>query len=184
MNQQTFSNYTGINTATLSGILTGRTQPTIKVVNSIMKKFPNVDIKWLMFGEGGMLNTDNPTPPVPSSADAEQNLFSASQQPDSVSAPQPSVSNIAIQTSSSTTPQPASKPAPAHGVNMAVNPTFFDTVTPQSNAPAQSSTPRQPTVISHVAMEQNATPIPPKRRVTEIRIFYDDQTWEAFVPKK
>lgn len=24
----------------------------------------------------------------------------------------------------------------------------------------------------------------PVRRITEIRVFYDDQTWEAFVPKK
>ena len=24
----------------------------------------------------------------------------------------------------------------------------------------------------------------PQRQVTEIRIFYDDQTWETFVPKK
>ena len=24
----------------------------------------------------------------------------------------------------------------------------------------------------------------PQRRITEIRIFYDDQTWETFVPKK
>ena len=24
----------------------------------------------------------------------------------------------------------------------------------------------------------------PQRKITEIRIFYDDQTWETFVPKK
>ena len=24
----------------------------------------------------------------------------------------------------------------------------------------------------------------PKRQITEIRVFYDDQTWETFVPKK
>ena len=24
----------------------------------------------------------------------------------------------------------------------------------------------------------------PQRKITEIRIFYDDQTWESFVPKK
>ena len=23
-----------------------------------------------------------------------------------------------------------------------------------------------------------------RRRITEIRVFYDDQTWESFVPKK
>jgi len=23
-----------------------------------------------------------------------------------------------------------------------------------------------------------------KRQITEIRVFYDDQTWESFVPKK
>ena len=24
----------------------------------------------------------------------------------------------------------------------------------------------------------------PQRRVTEIRVYYDDQTWESFVPSK
>jgi hypothetical protein len=24
----------------------------------------------------------------------------------------------------------------------------------------------------------------PQRRITEIRVFYDDQTWETFVPQK
>ena len=71
MNQQTFSNCIGINTATLSGILTGRTQPTIKVVNAIMRKFPNININWLMFGQGGMIASNNPTPTSqPSSTDS------------------------------------------------------------------------------------------------------------------
>ena len=183
MNQQTFSNYTGINTATLSGILTGRTQPTIKVVNSIMKKFPNVDLNWLMFGEGGMLNTSNPTPSSSSSDDASHDLFSSSHQQDFSHASQPGNDSIIVQPTAPSTPQPTAKPAPVHSVNMAVNPSFFDAPAPQNNAPVQSSSARQQTTISHIAMEPSVSPTLPKRRVTEIRIFYDDQTWEAFVPK-
>ena len=183
MNQQTFSNYTGINTATLSGILTGRTQPTIKVVNSIMKKFPNVDLNWLMFGEGGMLTTSNPTPSSSSSDDAEHNLFSPSQQSDFSHASQSENDSIIVQPAAPSTPQPTAKPASAYGANMAANPTFFDASVSQNNAPVQSSPARQQNTISHIALEPSASPTLPKRRVTEIRIFYDDQTWEAFVPK-
>lgn len=201
MNQQTFSNYTGINTATLSGILTGRTQATIKVVNSIRNKFPNVNISWLMFGEGEMFGSSNPTPQSPSADHSNGTLFSESRQTVAATS-QPTVN-------SNTTPHPNVYPAQQTtqktvgngGANMAVEPSFFDEPKPQpvmqnsqSNSyaqPAQSAQHHQPAQpaqhhqqnITSIQIEKDNTTTLPKRHVTEIRIFYDDQTWEAFVPK-
>ncbi len=69
MNQQTFANYLGVNTASLSSIFTGRTSPTLNIVNAIKSKFPNVNTDWLLYGSGGMFNL----PKAPSSASASNN---------------------------------------------------------------------------------------------------------------
>lgn len=59
MNQQTFANYIGVNTASLSSVFTGRTSPTLNIVNAIKRKFPNVNTDWLLYGSGGMFNLPN-----------------------------------------------------------------------------------------------------------------------------
>ncbi len=69
MNQQTFANYIGVNTASLSSIFTGRTSPTLNIVNAIKGKFPNVNTDWLLYGTGGMFNL----PKVTSSGSASNN---------------------------------------------------------------------------------------------------------------
>ena len=69
MNQQTFANYIGVNTASLSSIFTGRTSPTLNIVNAIKGKFPNVNTDWLLYGSGGMFNLPN----VSSSGSAANN---------------------------------------------------------------------------------------------------------------
>ena len=54
MNQQSFASYIGISTASLSSILQERTRPTLKTVEAICGKFPNVSLSWLISGEGEM----------------------------------------------------------------------------------------------------------------------------------
>lgn len=61
MNQQTFANYIGVNGASLSSIFTGRTSPTLNIVNAIKNKFPNVNTDWLLYGNGGMFNLPQQT---------------------------------------------------------------------------------------------------------------------------
>ena len=63
MNQQTFAKMTGISTASLSSIFNSRTQPTLMHVEAIKKKFPNINLEWLLYGVGGMfVPTGTPTP--------------------------------------------------------------------------------------------------------------------------
>jgi transcriptional regulator with XRE-family HTH domain len=191
MNQQTFSNYTGINTATLSGILTGRTQATIKVVNLIMRKFPNININWLMFGQGGMLSSSSPTPSAASSETSQEKIFDDTQQPVSPTSQQSTVTSVTMHTDVAPTTQTVQRNTNPTTANMAAMPSFFDTPNAQPSTPVgtanpytQVQQPRQQQITVHTSSEQKDSPTPQKRRVTEIRVFYDDQTWEAFVPKK
>src|SRR3712207_7207160 len=54
MNQQTFAQFIGMSSASLSSIFTGRTKPTLNIVEAIKNKIPDISTDWLMFGNGEM----------------------------------------------------------------------------------------------------------------------------------
>lgn len=59
MSQKDFAAAVGISAATLSSIYNGRTQPTGRLVDAIHRRFPDINVNWLMFGEGNMLESEN-----------------------------------------------------------------------------------------------------------------------------
>lgn len=220
MNQQTFSHCTGINTATLSSIFTGRTRPTLNIIESIMKKFPEVNINWLMFGQGEMMNSTTENKNMTSSSfhneknivNVQKNIPTASPQIlnfDDTNEEnnrtyqqvqnQPSRNNNTNYNNSSnnytqgnTPPSPTQQYTPQNNntmerypqtVNMAVMQEFKEEGYPQGYTDRQR-------IVQSQMKDNNENIIPnlnissqQKRRVTEIRVFYDDQTWEAFIPK-
>lgn len=56
MTQQEFSKATGIAPASLSSIFNGRTEPTMKHAKAVHRYFPRLSMEWLLFGEGEMFN--------------------------------------------------------------------------------------------------------------------------------
>lgn len=46
-----FADLIGVSRASISSIKTGRTQPTLTLVEKIKQHFPDTDINWLIFGE-------------------------------------------------------------------------------------------------------------------------------------
>lgn len=59
MTQQEFSKATGISPASLSSIFTGRTAPTMKHAEAMHRYFPRLNMSWLLFGEGEMFLIDD-----------------------------------------------------------------------------------------------------------------------------
>ncbi len=47
-----FADKIGVSRASISSIKTGRTQPTLSLVDKILEQFPDVDINWLIRGIG------------------------------------------------------------------------------------------------------------------------------------
>ena len=120
MSQQTFADILGLSPASLSSIFNDRTKPTLNHVDAIKKKFPSINLDWLMYGNGPMFLDD-------------------------------------ASTAKAATPTLDFDNSPSYsGVNY--------------------NTPKERVVIKEVEK--------PQRQITEIRIFFDDQTWETFVPKK
>ena len=151
MTQQVFADFLGINPATLSGIFNDRTKPTLNIVEAVKKKFPDINLDWLMFGTGPIFGKPVVAPTV----------------------------------------EPSTTVAPPAASSLAQEP-MLDFGAPSS--PALSRDQMVLSAPSHINSVRNTRPelyrdevkIVDKhsRRVTEIRVYYDDQTWESFVPAK
>lgn len=143
MTQQTFADFIGISTASLSSIFTGRTKPTLNTVEAIRSKFSTINLDWLMYGQGPMFKDQ---------ADDSDVLTESNSQDGTLSL------EGALDFSSSSSP--------------------FSQGFGSSNSQRVPNTPK-PIVRTEVKYIDK-----PQRNITEIRIFFDDQTWETFVPKK
>ena len=143
MTQQTFSDFIGISSASLSSIFTGRTKPTLNTVEAIRSKFTKINLDWLMYGQGPMFKGQE--------ADA---------------APAKSGMGTVHSAGSEGALDFSSPTAPSHQDE--VLSTMF----------SMEQSPRNPVRTEVKYIDK------PQRRITEIRIFFDDQTWESFVPKK
>jgi hypothetical protein len=124
------------------------------VVEAIKKKIPNISTDWLMFGTGDMYISTPASSASPAPADS---LFPADDRG-------------------------------ANGGQTAQNP-MLDFDQPQSPTPQQGAqTPYSFNSVKSTPSNIERTEVKiidkPQRKVKEIRVFYDDQTWETFVPEK
>lgn len=148
LSQQEFADKLKISPASLSSIFNDRTRPTLNHVDAIKRSFPNVNLGWLLYGDGEMF----------------------------VSKPD------------NTSTQDESRPVPASHATPASNDLMLD-FGPATSAPLQSRAAsiqqtQSPRVdINRDFPVQKIVDIK-QRKISEIRIFYDDQTWETFIPKK
>ena len=157
MTQQVFADFIGLAPATLSSIYNERTRPTLSVVEAIKKKIPNISTDWLMFGTGDMYISTPASSASPASPAPADSLF----------------------------------PADDRGTNggqTAQNP-MLDFDQPQSPIPQQTVQASYPfNSVRNTRSEMDRMEVKiidkPQRRVKEIRVFYDDQTWETFIPEK
>ena len=159
MSQQDFAKAIGVAPGSLSSVYSGRTQPTNNYVLGIHKAFPEINLYWLMFGEGDMYvespeesSSSHPTMDDGSQHDGgEASLFN-----------QPEQSS--------------------------------DDVLP-FGAPRMSSSQRPPIGGAHdfVSTPQTTQAMPfvtakdfdfKTRRIKEIRVFFDDGTYESFQSSK
>lgn len=158
MNQKDFAIITGITAPTLSSIFNGRTSVTMNHIMALHKEFPNISMQWLMFGEGNMDidATDTQTENTsgsPLSISHTTNSVSEGQQLNFLA------EGIPSSASSSSMP------------NGIVGAMALGTPNNESLNMALEQLKK----VKNISTTQ--------RKVTEIRIFYDDGTYEVFGPK-
>lgn len=151
MNQKEFSQATGIAPATLSSIFNGRTSPTLNHAEALHHRFPELNMSWLLFGEGDM------QVPIAAADPLEDTNAVAESDGEGVTffSPETSFDFTGQSTNSS--------PLPASGVQR----------THLSGEPVQQ-------VIRETVKYIDK----PERKISEIRIFFDDGTYEVFPGQK
>jgi transcriptional regulator with XRE-family HTH domain len=139
MTQQSFAAYIDISAASLSNIFGGRTKPTLNTVEAIQKKFPTINLAWLMFGQGEMFQNE--------------------------------ASEVAPTLIEQNGDQVDNEVSDDSGLLSSMQ---FDT-------PDTHCVQNTPKIHSHIVVKDVDKP---KRRVATITVFYDDGTFDTFVPKK
>ena len=157
LTQQNFAQQIGISTATLSSIFNDRTKPSLLIVDAIHKKFPQVRLEWLLDG----------TLPMYVSQAEGQDGAAPSGEPGMVGENGNSMVGGAMG-------EPALDFSADDAATSPTSPSLFD----DAQIRGVNRTPKN---IAQTAVKYVDKP---QRKITEIRIFYDDQTWETFVPKK
>lgn len=157
LTQQNFAQQIGISTATLSSIFNDRTKPSLLIVDAIHKNFPQVRLEWLLDG----------TLPMYTSQEGNQEGAAPSGEHGMAGE---NGNGAAVGAMSEPALDFAADDAPASPTS----PSLFD----DAQMRGVNHTPKK---IAQTAVKYVDKP---QRKITEIRIFYDDQTWETFVPKK
>jgi transcriptional regulator with XRE-family HTH domain len=134
-----FAEILGIERSNVSHITSGRNNPSLVVVQKILKSFPSISAEWLLFGEGNMLKTNasGSVPPSPTPAADLQNdtNVTAAPQQATVKAAAPQQATIR-----NAEPQPTTVKAPELQQATA-KPIESKTVTPSAPAAAAAAAP-------------------------------------------
>lgn len=179
LNNSQFCNMVGIAPGTLSHIISGRTNPTLNILRSIKFVFPDINPSWLFSDEGPMYK-DEGSDPTPVEGEQEAELFSDEDvyrqsadyyQPD-LFGPQPKPGRAAMPTSNAGS---ASQPMPSsHSTGRVPNPVGSESVSPNNMAMASHLD------VAGIVEETVKQLHRPQRKVVEVRIFFDDGTFETF----
>lgn len=158
MTQQEFASYVGMSPATLSSIFNGRTQPTLQIARAIRMKYPHLKYEWLINGEGEMFEQDTQVKDAQSENPLPTDMGAVDAGQRDLFAASFSFEEAEVPSAQ----EPLAKPLPAH---------------PHESTVQVGKMPRIPVV------QKVVEPVYVKRQITEIRIYFDDSTYETFAPK-
>lgn len=164
LSQQDFAARLDLSSSSISNIFNGRTNPTIMHVNAIHRAFPQINEKWLLFGEGEMIDGENVTP-------SPMNEITILDDEDDDAG----LGNLFEQKE----PVPPTPPTRVTGRGAAGVVTRPRQRTPNSYEEHEK---RGFQVVEENEYEGVKNSDKTLRRVKEIRVFYDDNTYETFVP--
>lgn len=139
-----FAESLGMVQSTLSHILTGRNKPSLEVVMKVHKRYSYVNLEWLLYGTGEMMNDKSKTTSSPFSS--EQREFS------------PSLFDE--------------------------TPLFTDKSPNDSEYRLEIGLPHTEKASKETVVQEVKYIERPHRKITEIRIFFDDNTYETFKGEK
>ena len=173
MGQSQFADFIGVNRPTLSHILAGRNNPSMEVVMKIHQKFPKINILWLLDGLGSY------------EGDAVADYSNGTLIEDQVADGNGVVPYERTEQPESSSPIAASSQLQSRfyqGELFAENAVFASESTGASKNRKEMplQTPPKTPYLSDTQIEFARKSL--QRKIVEIKIFFDDGTYETFKP--
>lgn len=150
----TFADNIGIQQSTFSHVINGKRKASLEVVMKIHQYYPHINLDWLLYGKGEMISGDDQNSIRPNEPTPYQ------QQHTSVSKQSGKLPFIFDQNAENASD---GTDASKNRKEIAVEKPVEDT--------------KEPEIQSIKYIKQ------PQKRITEIRIFFDDNTYETFKPE-
>lgn len=171
LNNTEFCNEVCISPGTLSHIRSGRTEPTLNILRSIVQAFPDINPAWLFYGEEPMYkNVTSPTPANEVSDDTYINNEAQEQTADG------QLPLFAFGTS----PAPKGNVWSDRGASTVVAQGAGGRRSLASGAPSSQGGIPAVLNVQEIVAETLKQQQRPQRKVVEVRIFFDDGTFETF----
>lgn len=198
-----FAEEIGIQPSGMSHILSGRNNPSLDFVMKVVKRWPEVNISWLMFGTGEMyagtpinipspapspLNVDskNDAPPLELEDEVGYDLFS---QPDVPIASPSKKQEDPVGVSS-----PIAMPAPigenvSHADTRLSNHEELPSIGMGIKKPVQQVVERVQSQLNESGLNENVQPsvlkksILERKRIVKMIVLYDDHTFSEYFPE-
>lgn len=170
MGQSQFADFIGVNRPTLSHILAGRNNPSMEVIMKIHQNFPKINVLWLLDGVGAY--EGDAVADYPNGVLLEDNVV------DSTYAPLHAREELPTQTAATANGHQQARFY--QGELFAENPIF----TAESTGAAKNrkemplQTPQKSPYLSEKQIEYTQKTL--QRKIVEIKVFYDDGTYETF----
>lgn len=166
LSQQEFASKLGISAASLSSIFTGRTNPTSNHVMAIHKVFPQINVNWLMFGEGEICMGNN------SFLNNSANMKTEA--------------NSTVDEEKTEEDVPALNNGPQKPLSLFEDDhTLPSSALPSSPAPSPTRKESRATIRGNgQIVTTNIVAEREDKKIKEIRVFYSNGTYESFVPSK
>ncbi len=162
LSQQDFAARINASAASLSNILNGKTNPSTKTVQGIHYGFPEINVNWLMFGDGNMLTDNSAKPSTEETENGSSDFPSGGLFGDANDLTR---SNDGLFAANEQPAAPVRQPLESKSVQ----PTMHKDVLADSRNVRSSQ---------QLAINVDKD----TRKIKEIRVFYTNGTYESFVP--
>ena len=169
-----FSDKTGIQRASVSHILSNRNKPSLEILLKIYHAFEDVELAWLVAGEG------NP-PTATQEADENQNIIESVSSEEVHKQP-----NMLFSFMDEDAAKPSDEVATVASVGAAVAEKVVESVqaAPVSEVAEKKSEAAVNSAQGDDAPRSLSIGADSSKRIREIKIFYDNGTYETFLPEK
>lgn len=166
-----FAEEIGVQPSGLSHILSGRNNPSLDFVMKVIRRYPEIDIHWLMFGKGEMYESQpihlHPLPVDPQ-PEVEPDLFSQMELPE----PKP-------EPKAEPKPEPKQEPAPEPAPEPTPTPAIYNNV----EEPQEPLMPENPKIESVPATSPEMAIPARQKRIVKMIVLYDDKSFSEYYPE-